>query len=349
MREREPQGMAESPPAKLDDLTGRQKAAILLVSLGPEIAGEIFRHLHDDDIERLTLEIANLQKVAPELQDAVFDEFVTMMAAQEHIATGGMEYARDILEEALGAQRAAAMLQKLTATGQGRPFNFARKTDATQLLNFIQNEHPQTIALILAHLHADQASHILSSLAPELQVEVARRLANLDQTSPEVIQEIEGALEAKLSAFVSQDLTMAGGIDVAVDVLNRVDRGTEKRILDTLEADDPELAEELRKRMFVFENIALLTDRDLRTVLQEIDAKDLPCALKTASDEVSGRIFRNMSKRQGELVREEMEFLGPVRLKDVEDAQQRIVATIRRLEELDQIIVSRGGEEDMVV
>ena len=219
----------------------------------------------------------------------------------------------------------------------------------SQLLNFIQHEHPQTIALILAYLNAEQAGQILSALPAQLQVEVAKRLATLDRTSPEVLEEVEATLERRLSTFVTQDFTAAGGIDVAVEILNRVDRATEKTIMDSLEEDDPELAEEIKKRMFVFEDITLLSDRDIQMIIREVDSAEWALALKTASEEVAERIFKNMSKRAADMLKEEMDYLGPVRLRDVEDAQQKIVSIIRRLEEAGEIIVVRSGEDEIVV
>lgn len=341
--------MAKGTVVSIEQLSGIQKAAVLLISLGPQISGEVLRHLKDEEIEQLSLEIASIRSVNPEVRDQVFDEFVDMLTAQEFVSQGGMEYAQSLLEQGLGPEKARMVLQRLTATLQVRPFDFARHTDPGQLLSFLQNEHPQTIALILAYLNPEQASLIMSALAPDLQVDVARRLAQLDQTAPEVIEDVENILERKLSAFVSQDTAHAGGVDVAVEILNRVDRSTEKTIMATLEEDDPELAEELRKRMFVFEDIITLTDRDIRTVIQQVDAKDWQYALKTASDSVKSKLFRNMSKRQSEGVLEDMEFLGPVRLKDVEDAQQRVVSIIRRLEEAGEIVIARGGEDEIVV
>lgn len=333
----------------LSTLTGRQKAAILLISLGPELSGQIFRHLTDEEIEQLTLEIASLRRVDSDTRAVVLDEFHEMVMAQEYIAQGGIEYAKELLEKGLGPQKAAEIIHRLTASLHVRPFDFARKTDPAQLLNFIQHEHPQTIALILAYLNPEQAGQILSSLPAELQVEVAKRLATLDRTSPEVLEEVEATLERRLSAFVTQDFTVAGGIDVAVDILNRVDRATEKTIMDALEEEDPELAEEIKKRMFVFEDIVLLSDRDIQMIVREVDSSEWALALKTASEEVQERIFKNMSKRAAEMLKEEMEYLGPVRLRDVEEAQQKIVSIIRRLEEAGEIVVVRGGEDELVV
>lgn len=330
-------------------LSGKEKAAILLVSLGPDVSAQVYKHLREEDIEELTLQIASLKKIEPEVRDAVLAEFNEMLTAQEYINQGGIEYAKEILEQALGKEKAEAILNRLTATLQVRPFDFARKTEPGQLLNFIQHEHPQTIALILAYLQPEQASLILSALPPERQVDVAKRLATLDRTTPEVLEEIETTLEQRLAAFVSNDYTHAGGIDAAVDILNSVDRTTEKTIIDALEQEDPVLAEEIRKRMFVFEDIITLDDRSIQLVIREIDSKDLALALKTASGEVSERIYKNMSKRAADMLKEDIEFMGPVRLRDIEEAQQRVVAVIRRLEEAGEIIISRGGEDEFVV
>lgn len=330
-------------------LTGRQKAAILMITLGPEASAAIFKHLLDDEIEQLTLEIAGVRSVEPEVRLKVMEEFHELLAASEYIAKGGIEYARKLLEKGLGNQKAGDVIARLTASLQVRPFDFARKTDPAQLLNFIQNEHPQTIALILAYLHPDQAALILSGLEGPLQADVARRLAALDRTSPEVLEEVEATLERRVSAFATQDFTAAGGIDVAVEVLNRVDRSTERLIMDSLDQDDPELAEEIRKRMFVFEDIVLLTDRDIQMVIREVDSSVWVLALKTASEEVMERIFKNMSKRAGEMLREEIEYLGPVRLKDVEEAQQKIVSVIRKFEKAGEIVFVRGDKDEIIV
>lgn len=330
-------------------MSGKQKAAILLVSLGPELSASVFKHLREEQIEDLTLEIAGLKRIQPETRDQVLEEFHDLIIAREYLEHGGIDYARELLEKALGASKAEDIINRLTASLQVRPFDFARKTDPGQLLNFIQNEHPQTIALILAYLHPEQAGLILSSLSPELQVNVARRLAKLDRTTPEVLQEIETTLEKRLSAFVMDDYTAAGGVDAAVEVLNMVDRTTEKTIIDSLEEEEPELAEEIRKRMFVFEDIITLDDRSIQKVLREVDSKDLALALKTASEDVSSRIYKNMSKRAADMLKEDIEFMGPARLRDIEETQQKIVAIIRRLEDTGEIVIARGGEDEVIV
>lgn len=330
-------------------LTGRQKAAILLITLGPEVSAQVFKHLRDEEIEQLTLEIANVRKVDSAEKESILTEFHEICMANEYISEGGITYAKDVLEKALGSQKAIDILNRLTATLQVRPFDFARKADPAQILNFIQNENSQTIALVLSYLQPDQASVILSSLPQEKQADVAKRIATMDSTSPEVISQVEKVLEQKLSSTVTQDYTNAGGIEAIVQILNGVDRGTERTILDSLEIQDPELAEEIKKRMFVFEDIVNLDNRSIQRIIRDIENADLQLALKVASEEVREVIFKNMSKRMAETFREEMEFMGPVRLRDVEEAQTRIVSTIRRLEETGEIIIARGGGDDIIV
>lgn len=331
------------------ELTGRQKAAILLISLGPEVSAQVFKHLREDEIEQLTLEIANVRKVDTDEKEKVLTEFHQIAVAKEVIAQGGITYAKEILEKALGQSKAIDIINRLTANLQVRPFDFARKAEPSQILNFIQNEHSQTIALVLAYLEPTQAAMILSALPQERQADVAKRIALMDSTSPEVIAQVEQVLEQKLSATVTQDYTQAGGIEAIVNVLNGVDRSTERTILDSLEIQDPELAEEIKKRMFVFEDIATLDNRSIQRVIRDVENADLMLSLKVSSEEVREVIFRNMSKRMAETFREEMEFMGPVRLRDVEEAQSRIVATIRRLEEAGEIIIARGGGDDIIV
>ncbi|MEK0316043.1 flagellar motor switch protein FliG [Cohnella sp. 56] len=330
-------------------LSGRQKAAILLITLGPEVSAQVFKHLREDEIEQLTLEIANVRKVDHTEKESILSEFHQICVAQEYLTQGGITYAKEILEKALGSQKANDILNRLTATLQVRPFDFARKAEPTQILNFIQNENSQTIALVLSYLQPEQSSAVLSSLPTEKQADVARRIALMDSTSPDVIAQVERVLEQKLSSTVTQDYTNAGGIESIVQILNGVDRGTERTILDSLEIQDPELAEEIKKRMFVFEDIVNLDNRSIQRIIRDVESADLQLALKVASEEVRDAIFRNMSKRMAETFREEMEYMGPVRLRDVEEAQTRIVATIRRLEESGEIIIARGGGDDIIV
>ncbi len=335
--------------SKKSQLTGRQKAAVFLVSLGSDISSEIFKHLREDEIEQLTFEIARLDKIEPDDKDKVLQEFQEMMMAQEFITQGGIDYARDILERALGTQKAIDIVNRLTSSLQVRPFDFIRRTDPSHLLNFIQGEHPQTIALILAYLDPQKSAQILAELPHNVQADVARRIAEMKRTSPDVLREVERVLERKLSTLASEDFTQAGGIDTVVEILNNVDRGTEKIIIEALEEEDPELAEEIKKRMFVFEDIVLLDDRSIQKVLREVDTQELAKALKGVDNEVQEKIFRNMSKRAASLLSEDMDFMGPIRLRDVEEAQQKIVNIIRKLEDAGEIVVARTGEEELVV
>lgn len=335
--------------AREKKLTGKQKAAILLISLGPDYSASIYKHLSEEEIERLTLEISGVKKVDTEIKEEIFEEFHNIALAQDYISQGGIGYAKTVLEKALGSEQAQNIINRLTSSLQVKPFDFARRADAGQILNFIQNEHPQTISLILSYLDPQQAGQILSELPQEVQADIAKRIAIMDSTSPEIINEVEAILERKLSSTVTQDYTQTGGVEAVVEVLNGVDRATEKTILDALEIQDPELAEEIKKRMFVFEDIVTLDNRSIQRVIRDCENEDLLLSLKVSSDEVKEVVFRNMSQRMVETFKEEMEYMGPVRLRDVEEAQSRIVATIRRLEETGEIIIARGGGDDIIV
>ena len=332
-----------------NNLTGIQKAAVLLIALGPEMSASIFKHLKEEEIEQLTLEIANTRSVSPTVKDEVMDEFYEVCLAQQYIAEGGIGYTKDLLDKALGEERAQEVISRLTASLQVRPFEFVRKADASQLLNFIQDEHPQTIALILSYLPASQAASVIGALPPEKQSDVAKRIAIMDRTSPDVIKEVEDILERKLASLVNQDYTIVGGVDAIVSILNTVDRGTEKHIMETLEIEEPELADEIRRKMFVFEDILTLDNRAIQTVLREVDNNELAIALKNANEEVQDVIFSNLSSRLAAMIKEDMEYMGPVRLKDVEDAQQKIVNIIRKLEDAGDIVISRGGGDEIIV
>ncbi|WP_407923562.1 flagellar motor switch protein FliG [Alteribacter lacisalsi] len=331
------------------DLSGKQKAAVLLISLGPDVSANVYKHLTEEEIEDLTLEISNVRKVDSKTKEYVLTQFHQLAKAQDYITQGGIGYAKDVLEKALGEKEAMSIINRLTSTLQVKPFDFARKADPEQIRNFIQNEHPQTIALILSYLESEQAGQVLSSLPQQVQADVARRIATMEGTNPEIINEVEAILEKKLSATVTQDYTKAGGIESVVEVLNSVDRTTERTILDSLENRDPVLAEEIKKRMFVFEDIVTLDNRSIQRIIRDVENEDLQLSLKVASEEVKETLFGNMSQRMAENFREEMEFLGPVRLKDVEEAQTRIVTVIRHLEETGEIVIARGGGDDVIV
>ena len=330
-------------------MSGKEKIAILMVALGNEIAAEVYKRLDDATIEIITLEIANLRKISPEQRLIVLKDAQEVLLAREYMARGGVDYARDILERALGPERAHNLLTRITASLQVRPFDFMRHTDAQQVLSFIQGEHPQTIALIMSYLEPAQAASIIGGLPATMQAEVAKRIARMDRITPEVLREVERVLERKLSTVMGQDFTLAGGIDAIVNIINSVDRATERNIMENLEENDPELAEEIKRRLFVFEDIIKLDDRSLQRVLREVEMKELSLALKGATEELRSKFFKNLSKRASEMLKEDMDYMGPVRVKDVEESQQKVVNVIRALEDVGEIIISRGGEEDLVV
>ncbi len=331
------------------EISGKQKAAMLLITLGPEKSAKIFKYLKEEEIEQLTLEIANIRAISPQVKQDVLNEFYEICIAQEYIAEGGIDYAKQILEKALGAESAMEVINRLTVSLQVRPFDFARKTDASQLINFLQSEHPQTIALILSYLRPSQASGVLAALSSEKQADVARRIAMMDRASPDVIKAVEREFEKKLSSLVVEDYTTVGGIDSIVEIINMVDRGTEKNIMETLDIDDPELAEAIKKKMFVFEDILSLDNRSIQRILREVDNHELAVALKGSTEEVRDIIFSNISQRLSTMIAEDLEYMGPKRIKEIEEAQQKIVNIIRKLEETGEIIIARGGGDEVIV
>jgi flagellar motor switch protein FliG len=331
------------------EMSSKQKAAIILMCLGPELSGKVIRHFDEDQIEQLTLEVARLDKVSSEQREAIISEFYDLALAQEYIAEGGVEHAKSLLESAFGEQKANQIVARIVQAMQVVPFDFLKKADPAQVLSFIQDEHPQTIALILAYMPINNAALILGKLPSELRADVAGRIAMMDQTPPEVIRRVEQVLEKKVSSILNQEMTKAGGPKALVDLLNRVDRSTERLIMDSLAERNPELAESVKNMMFVFEDIVQLDDRAVQQILKEVDLKELATALKGVNAEVQNKVFRNMSERAVGMLKEDMEFMGPVRLKVVEDAQQKIVGVIRRLEEAGELTIGRGGEEDVLV
>lgn len=336
--------------AKDTKLSGVQKAAILFITLGPEVSSGILKKLPEAEIQKITYEIANITSVTSEQREGILNEFLQINKAREYIIEGGMDYARELLSKALGPHRANEILEKVSeATQQYRPFSIARKADAHQLLNVITYEHPQTIALILCYLQPEKAAQVMAELPEETQSEVAYRIATMSTTSPMVIKEIEKVLESKLSSVVRTEMTTLGGVETLVDILNQVDRTTERNITESLEREDAELADKVKSSMFVFGDIITLDDVAIQRILREVEAKDLALALKGCSEEVAEVIYKNQSKRAAASLKEDMEFLGPVRLMDVEKAQQGIVAIIRRLDEAGEIIISRGGEDAIIV
>jgi flagellar motor switch protein FliG len=330
-------------------LRGRQKAAALLISLGPEASAEVLKHFKESEIEALTVEVFQLEKISEELKSQVLEEVYHMALARDFLTSGGMDYARDMLVRALGRERAQEVIERLAASRRPQRFAFVRDSEPSQLAQFIGNEHPQTIALILSHLQPIQAAQTMSYLTPEVRTEVALRIATMDRTPPEVVEQVEDVLKRKLSSVITRDYTSVGGTQFLVNVLTTVDRGTEKQILEYLDQTNAELAGEIRKLMFVFDDLVRLDDRSLQRVLREVDSKDLSLAMRGSSEELQERIYRNQSTRAAQALREEMEIGGPVRLRQVEDAQSRIVTIVRRLEDAEEIVIQRGNGEDVLV
>ncbi len=331
-------------------ISGKKKAAMLLIALGEEISTKVLKKLNEKQIEVVTQEIADVGYVDSNQKKMIFDEFKTEVKKHGILSEGGMSYLRAILEKAVGPHKASDLIEKIISSKESIPFDFIRDVDPAQILNFIQNEHPQTIALILSYTRPDQAAEIISQLPHQKQVEVIKRIATMEQSSPDVVKEIEHMLQKKIASVANEELTIAGGVKAVAEVLNRADRATERAILDSLEEESPEIAEEVKKLMFVFEDIIMIDDRGIQAILKEVDNKELALALKTASDELKEKIFNNMSKRAAEGIKEEMEYMGPVRLKNVEEAQQNIVAIVRKLEESGEVVIGgRGGGEDEII
>jgi flagellar motor switch protein FliG len=337
-----------SPVARRVTVTGRRKAAVLLVSLGTEKAAEIFKHLRDDEIESLSLEMAKLQRIEPGTAEGVLEELAATVQAYDSLTAGGVDYAREVLERALGPERALEIIGRLSTVIERRPFEFLRKTPPEQMVTFLRNESPQTIALVVANLHTTLASQVLSNLPDSDQAEIALRIARMGETLPEVVKQVEDVMRKKLDTVVQHEYSVAGGVKSLAEILNHTDRSTERNVLDSLTETDEELAVEVRRLLFVFEDIIKLDDRAIQMILREADQKDLALALRGVSDEVKDRILGNMSERGAQMLREEMEFQPPQRKRVVEEAQGRIVAIVRKLEEAGALVLSRG-EEDAVV
>ncbi len=335
---------------RFDEMTPQQKAAVALVAFGPEVSAHVLKGLNENDLEKITIEIANLRDVPAEVEEKVIDECYQIFMARQYISQGGIDFARKILEKAVGGSKAREIMTRLETSIKSSGFSLLKDIDPKQLTSFLQNEHPQTISLILTQLTPQHAASVLSELSPELQAEVSLRIANMEKIAPEILREIEQTLSGHFDVSASGAMSASGGAKAIAEILNLIDTTAEKNILQSLEADDPDLAAEVKNMMFVFDDIVLLDDRSVQRLLKEVETKDLAIALKAASDDVKGKIFANVSERVAVMIREEMEFMGPTRLSDVEAAQGRIVEAVRRLEEEGQIIISgRGGKEDIIV
>jgi len=334
---------------KIKELDGLKKSAILLVLLGPERESKILKKLDEEEVEQLTLEIANLEKIDEKTKTAVLDEFREYVKAKDYINTGGVEYARNLLEKTFGPEKAIDIIDRLVSNLQVKPFEFLRKVDVSQMVNVLQNEHPQTVALILCYLPSQAASQVISDLPESLQLDVIKRISTMDSANPDIVKEIESRLKDRLSAFTVQTFSQVGGIDVTAEIMNNIDRAISNNIFEKLSERDPKLSDEIRRRMFVFEDIVKLDDRSIQRILREVDSKDLTMALKGSSEEVKNVIFKNMSKRASQIIKEELDFMGPVRVRDVDEAQQRIINVIRKLEESGEIIISGGGAGEELI
>ncbi len=343
---RKPGEKLSNDPDKLDGLT---KAAIMLLGMDAEVAGEVLKKLPTDSVEQVTRELASLGRVPPDVRDAVVEEFYNISMATQHMNEGGLDYAKVLLKQSLDPKLAEKILGQIHTQVRKAPFSFLQRAESENLLTFIQEEHPQTIALIMCHLPHHKASEVVSGLPMQKQVEVIKRIADMEQTNPEVIREVEKGLESRLSNMIMQSMERAGGVQSVAEILNLIDRATEKQIMEGLESEDPELVEQIRRLMFVFEDINMVDEKGIQTVLKEVDNDELALALKTASEELKQKIFGNMSERASQLIKEDMEFMGPVRVSDVEAAQQRIVDVVRRLEDAGEIVISGRGEEGLVV
>lgn len=334
----------------VEDLTGIQKAAVLVLTLDSESAGAIFQALSPTGVEELSRELASIGQVSNEVRTGVLEQFYQTAMAEAWVVEGGLDYAKKLLKDNVDPEIAGRIIEQISSQVQKSPFAFLQKAESSNLLTFIQDEHPQTIALILSHLPYHKAAEILGGLPSQKQIEVVKRVANMEQTNPEVIKEVEMGLESRLSNMLNQSFEKAGGVPSVAEMLNLIDRQTEKGIMSGLESEDPDLVEQIRRLMFVFDDINLVDDKGIQALLKEVDNDELALALKTASEELQDKIFKNMSERARELIQEDMEYMGPVRVSDVEAAQQRIVDIVRRLEDAGEIIIAgRGGDEGMLV
>ena len=335
-------------PSRSKGSSSLERAAAVVISLGAEQASGVYKYLREEEIEQLSLEISKLDRMAPDEMKDIMNDFYGLCVTQKVIAEGGVEYARNVLEKAFGTQQAISYMERVSKSLRTKAFDFVRKADYKNLLSILQNEHPQTIALILSYARADQASQIIAELPPDRRIEIIERIANLDRASPEIISIVEKTLEKKFDSIISVDLIELGGVNYLADIMNRVDRSTEKHIFDALGVKDPALADDIRKLMFVFEDIIFLDDMSIQRFIREVDAKDLAVALKSCNAEVSQAIFRNMSKRVQESISSDIEYLHNVRMRDVEKAQQSIVDIIRKLEEAGELDISKGGKDEVI-
>ncbi len=335
---------------ELQNMTQTQKVAALLIVLGPATASEVLKNITDDELlEQVTLDIASLNKVSTEILNGILEEFKAIFQASNYLSAGGMDYAKELLEKAYGGDQAKKILDRLVVLMNSNPFQFFNEADPGQLATSFQNENPQLIALIMAYLKPEHSAQVLNYLPSDVQAHVAMKIADMDTTNPEILSEIEKIVETKFSSVVVQDFSKAGGIESLASILNHTDRATERNVIELLEVQSPQLAEEVRELMFVFEDIVNLEDRAIQRILREVDTKDLAMSLKGTKEDVKEKVFKNMSERAQAMLRDEMEYMGPVRAKEVQEIQSKIVGIIRTLEVAGEIIISRDNNEDELI
>ena len=332
----------------ISQISPAQKAAMVLSSIGTANASAVYKHFSEEEIEKLTLEVAKMDYWPVNVVSEVLNDFYELCLTQKVISEGGVEYAREILEKAFGPDQASQLFDRITKQLKSKAFAFVRKADYKNLLAMVQNEHPQTIALVLSYARSDQASAILSELPKDVRIEVVERIAKMDSASPEVVKSVEQTLERKFASLITTESMEVGGINYIADVMNNVDRSTEKFIFDELSMRDPKLADEIRQKMFVFEDIVNLDSTSIQAFLNEVDSKDLAIAIKGTTSEVAEAIYANMSTRKRESTQTDVEYLHNVRMRDVEEAQQRIVSVIRRLEEEGVLTISKSGQDEII-
>ena len=330
------------------ELTSKQKAAVVIAALGAENAAYVYKFFTNDEVESLTFDVSSLPYLDVATVDGVLGEFYELCLTQKVITDGGVEYARDVLTKAFGEEAAARLMEKINRSMQSKAFDFIRKSDYKNLLAIVQNEHPQTIALILSYANSEQASAVLSELPKEKRVEVIERIAKMDSASPDTVKTVEATLERKFASVVSMDTTEVGGINTVADILNKVDRATEKYIFDELTVRDPVLVDEIKKKMFVFEDILGLDSMSIQRFIRECDTKDLAVAIKGSNEDVAATLYANMPQRMQDTIQQEIEYLHNIRMRDVEEAQQRIVGIIRHLEEEGELVIGKGGEDEII-
>lgn len=339
-----------APGLEVHTMTATQKVAALLIVLGPATASEVLRNITDDDLlEQITLDIASLNKVPTEILNSILEEFKAIFQASNYLSAGGMDYAKELLEKAYGGDQAKKILDRLVVLMNSNPFQFFNEADPGQLATSFQNENPQLIALIMAYLKPEHSAQVLNYLPPEVQAQVAVKIADMDTTNPEILSEIEKIVESKFSSVVVQDFSKAGGIEALANILNRADRATERNVIELLEIQSPQLAEEVRELMFVFEDIITLDDRAIQRILREVETKDLAMSLKGTKEDVKEKVYKNMSERAQQMLRDEMEYMGPVRAREVQEIQTKIVGIIRTLEVAGEIVIARENNEDELI